>query len=403
MFSFGRPKTELGVVFDIGSSSVGAGLALFEKGSPTRILYTFRSAISFDEKPTPKRFFKDMLSTLGMANTALLKEGMDNVRQTEHKGLSVKHVAYLFSSPWSISQTNIATIEKPEPFTFTRSMVDRIIDENERAFEAKAKSASSLEFRDNLSVIERRVIHVALNGYQVSDPYGKKIKRADVSFFVSLAPKAVLERISEVSMSAYHPRDTRFFSFSLAAFSMIRDSFHNTDDFVFLDVGGEISEISVVKKGLMLETASFPAGFRSLVRKVAKEFGVTYAEAQSLVKVHADGNADEALKARILPVIAEATKEWSATFHDVLSTLSTRLSLPRDLFANANSDLAHSFIRGIEDEKISQFGIQEVPFTVTFLSPDILRDSVVFAPGVQKDLSLSLIIGFVGRSGLESY
>jgi hypothetical protein len=403
MFSFGRPKTELGVVFDIGSSSVGAGLALFEKGSPSRILYTFRSAISFDEKPTPDRFFKDMLSALGMANMAILKEGMANLRLTEHKDLSVKHVAYLFSSPWSVSQTNIATIEKPEPFTFTRSMVDHVIDENEKAFEAEAQNASSLEFHDHLSVIERRVIHVALNGYQVSDPYGKKIKRADVSFVISLAPKAVLDRISEVSMSAYHPNDTKFFSFSLAAFSMIRDSFHNTDDFVFLDVGGEISEISVVKKGLMLETASFPAGFRSLVRKVAKEFGVTYAEAQSLVKVHADGNADEALKAKILPVIAEATREWSATFHALLSNLSTRLSLPQDLFANANSDLAHSFINGIENEKVSQFGIQEVPFAVTFLSPDALRDSVVFAPDIQKDLSLALIIGFVGRSGLESY
>jgi hypothetical protein len=191
----------------------------------------------------------------------------------------------------------------------------------------------------------------------------------------------------------------------MTPFSLRKDipMFHNTDDFVFLDVGGEISEISVVKKGLMLETASFPAGFRSLVRKVARDFAVTYAEAESLLKIHADGNADENLKAKILPVIAEATKEWSATFHALLSELSTRVSLPQNLFANANSDLAHSFIHGIENEKISQFGIQEVPFVVTFLSPDALRDSVVFASGVSRDLSLALIIGFVGRSGLESY
>ena len=403
MFSFGRPKTELGVVFDIGSSSVGAGLALFEKGSPTRILYTMRKPISFDEKPVPERFFKDMLSVLGQANIAIIKEGMEKLRLTEYADLSIRHVTYIFSSPWSVSQTKIAVIEKPDPFTFTKSMVDRIIDENERLFEAETIEADEKSLREKLSVIEKRVIHVSLNGYQIAEPYGKKTRRAEVSFLTSLAPKVVTDRIAEVSMTAYHPKDTRFFSFSLAAFSMIRDSFHNTDDFVFLDVGGEISEISVVKKGLMLETVSFPAGFRSLVRKVAKEFATTYSEAESLVKINADGNADGALREKIQPVIEEAAREWSVTFHDLLSKLSTRTSLPQDLFANANSDLAHFFIRSIKQEKISQFGIQEVPFAVTFLSADKLKDSVVFLPGAEKDLSMALIIGFVGRSGLESY
>jgi hypothetical protein len=403
MFSFGTPKTELGVIFDIGSSSVGAALTLFQKDAPARIVHTVRQPISFDDKPEPERFFQDMIAVLAQENMSVLKEGLPKLRFTEHGSLSIKHVAYVFSSPWCVSQTKMARIEKPEPFVLTRAVIEKIVDQNEKAFEAETLSADPSELSSKLAVIEKRVVHVSLNGYEVSDPYGKKARTAEISFLMSLAPKAVVDRISEVSMNSFHPRDTKMFSFPLVAFSMIRDSFHDVDDFVFLDVGGEISEISVVKRGLILETASFPAGFRSLVRKVASTFATTYAEAESLIKLSSAGDGDDTLKEKLAPVIESASREWASAFHDVLAGLSTKASLPQDLFANANSDLAHYFIFGIKREKISQFGAEEVPFSVTFISADKLKESVVFAPHAHKDLSLALAAGFFGRHGLESY
>ncbi|MFA6158853.1 MAG: hypothetical protein WC763_04525 [Candidatus Paceibacterota bacterium] len=403
MFSFGKPRVELGVVFDIGSSSVGAALALFEKGIPSRVVYDVREPISLQEKPEPGRFFDDMLSALGRVNAIVLKDGLATLSAADRSSLSIRHVAYIFSSPWSVSQTKTVTINKYDAFTFTRAMVNEIIEDSEKIFAKSIREDGLSDLPGGLSIIEKRVIHIALNGYQVPEPYGKKTRRADMSFFMSFAPKAVIDRISEVSMSTFHPRDTKIFSAPLVAFSVIRDSFHNTDDFVFLDVGGEISEVSVIKGGLILETISFPTGFRSLVRSVAADFFVTYTEAESLINLDASGHGDDSVRERLVPAVDRAAQAWSDAFHKALSGLSTRMSMPRELFASADSDLVRFLVGAIKDERVSQFGVAEVPFFVTLLSPDKLKDLVVFAPTAQKDMSIALAVGFIGRSGLESY
>ncbi len=402
MFSFGRPKPSLGLIFDIGSSSVGAALATFEKDAPTRILYTVRETISFVENPDPDKFFRDMLSALGRVNASVLKDGFRHLRIPQKRGSHrIKHVAYVFSSPWCVTQTKIIGIEKQRAFTFSKTLVARIIAENEKRFGTATIHARPSEIHDRLSVLEKRVVHVSLDGYHVSAPYGKKAKQAEVALFMSLAPKPVIDRVSEVSLTTFHPKDTKMFSSPLVAFSMVRDSFHDTDDFTFLDLGGDISEVSVVKGGLILETVSFPAGLRALVRSVAWEFGMTYGEAESLLRMHSEGHGDAKLATRLNPVLEAASKEWAHTFRTALSRLSHKTSLPRELFVSADADFVHFFIPSIKDEKKADaFGDEGGPFCVNLLNTAQLKGSVTFAPHARRDLSLALVAGFVGRSGI---
>jgi cell division ATPase FtsA len=400
MFSFlFRKKVELGAVFDIGSSSVGAGIVKFREGRAPEIVYVTREPIPFQESVDPTRLFNDMIRSLSAVNMRIHKDGLAHLKFTEHGGLHIRHVFYALSSPWSVSQTKVVTIEKSEPVVVTREMVEAVIAKEEKSFESEVIDPSQApDFKDKLSVIDKKVVQIKLNGYEVAEPLGKKAKTIDISFFMSLAPKTVVDKIIEVSIGAHHPKTTRIGSFPLVLFSTLRDTLRDTQDLVLLDVGGEISDISVVKNGLILETASMPLGKNFLTRRVSRALSVSEAEALSLLRLYFADHADKVTTESLRPVIENASSEWAGALHTVLTGISGSLSLPQDLFVIINNDLVPFFMRALRAEKITQWGVVDVPFKTTLINHDHMKKFVSFAKTAAKDPFIAIGSVYVSKS-----
>src|SRR3989344_3067834 len=82
-----KNKSELVVVFDIGSSSVGGALFYTDKSGVPKIIFSIREPIVAEEK------------------------------------LDVD----ILSSPWYISQTRVVTLQKDTSFLFTSKLADDLI------------------------------------------------------------------------------------------------------------------------------------------------------------------------------------------------------------------------------------------------------------------------------------
>ena len=378
-------------MFDIGSSSVGAGLVKFKKNRIPEIIYTARESIPFQEVINPQRFFSDMIKTLSIVNSNILKEGILHLKFTRYGGLKIKHVFYAFSSPWSVSQTKIMTLEKSKPEVVTKEMINRIVDKEEKDFESGVVEPSRIpDFKEKLAVVERRIMQIRLNGYETPDPYGKSARTIDISFFLSLVPKMVLDETMDISVNTYHPKDTKVASSSLVAFSTIRDVLHNKEDFILLDIGGEISDVSVVKNNLILETASFPMGRNFLTRRVSRTLSVSQEEAVSLLRLLFENHADQSVVNRLQPAIETASKEWVEALHTVLTKISGNLSLPQDLFVIINNEFTSFFMKAIHKERITQWDVIDVPFRVTLVNHDHLKKFVAFSKTAIKDPKIAL-------------
>ena len=400
MFSFfSKDKVELGVVFNIGSSSVGAGLVKFRRGQVPHVVYTVREQIPYQEVVSPERFLSDMLTTLGTVHGRLHKEGLAHLKFTEYGAHRIRHAFYAFSSPWAASQTKIATVENKEPIIVTRDMIDGVVMKAEKNFEVEViDPTKDPELKDKLSVIEKRIIQIRLNGYEVRDPYGKEAKTVDISFFISLVPKMVIDRISESTLGALHPKDMRFTSSQLASYSAIRDVFSHRDDFILLEIGGEVSDVSVVKNGLVLETASFPLGRNFLVRRISRALSVTNEGALSLLRLYYGDHADVTVSESLRPVLDNAATEWLGALHTTLVEISGSLSLPQDLLLILGGDLVPFFMRAVKDEKITQFDVVDVPFRATLVNQDLLKQHISFAASAVKDPAIALATIFASRT-----
>jgi hypothetical protein len=395
MFSLFGPSSELGIVFHIGSSSVGAGLLRLKKGEIPHVIYALRELIPYHENVEADTFLAETIDAIKRVNVRMAKDGLSHLKFTEFGSLKIKQVYYVFASPWSVTQTKIATIKKNEPFVLTKEMVDAVVDEQEKIFE-KATLGKE-EFVDQLQAIEKRVIQVKLNGYEVAEPYGRKANVADISLFVSIIPKAVVARMFDVSMTTYHPKDTSIFSFSLASFSTLRDVFHAENDFIFIDIGGELSDISIIKDGLILETASFPLGRNFLIRKLSKLYSGSHEETASLIKLYHEGGAEPSLEQKLKPLMAEATEEWLTAFGSVLTKISERIPLPTSIFAVINNDFVDFFMKALRSEKVSEFSVVDVPLSVTLINHDKLKSAVLFGKHAEKDPFIAILAAFVGR------
>jgi Actin-like ATPase involved in cell division len=232
------------------------------------------------------------------------------------------------------------------------------------------------------------VVQITLNGYELADPYGKKAKSAQISIFMSLVPNMVLEKVRQITIAAFHPKGTNAHTLALASFSTIRDTFQTAPDFLYLDIGGELSDVAVTKDGLLLESASFPAGRNTIVSAAAKAFATSPEQASSLIRLYEEGKLDDTTKEKVRPVLDEAGENWMKSLSDALTRLSDHVSLPKESYAVIDGDLLPFFMRTLSAGS----------FSPTLVSADRLKDSVSFSEHAEKDAFIAIASAFAARA-----
>jgi len=65
----------------------------------------------------------------------------------------------------------------------------------------------------------------------------------------------------------------------LSSFTVVRDMHIQKENFLLLDIGGEVTNISMVKKNILRESISFPLGCNFLPRGVASNLKCSLNEA----------------------------------------------------------------------------------------------------------------------------
>lgn len=367
--SFFSPKSELVLIFDIGSSSVGAGLIRLAHNEPPRVIHSINEPIPYQEKIDPDRLFRDMVESLKKAYEDIIKQGASHLNGTEFKHVNISRVFYSFTSPWSATQTKTLSIKKSEAFTFTHELLNNLMFDEEEKFKKEAIGEQRV-FPEALSVIERRIIQTRINGYDIKDPFGRKTLKADISYFSGIVPKSVIDKTMEVSHTFHISKHIKVFTFPLVAYSAIRDMFQDENDFIELRVGGEISDVSIIDDGVITESASFPQGQNHVIRKIAGGLNMTKEETNSFLKLYMEGHAEKDLVIKFGPIIERCMHEWVIDLRTVLGKLENSMFLSQKLFLVINSELSHLFVTALETG--------DTPFSVTLLdSPIVLFSSFV--------------------------
>lgn len=349
LFSFFKKNKEsYSLVFNIGSGSVSGGVVRFTEAPGENVTFYAKENILFQEEiSTPKHL-------------ELMKSALTTLAHKIQKGgpKKIDRVFYIFSSPWSISQTKVIKVKESKPFKVTESYLNHIVEEQEKNFQTEiAKSGK---------IIERKIIQAKINGYSVNDFYNKTTKELEVSVFFTVVPENILKTVEEAVSKTFIVGEVWCHSLALATQSVIKNLFPQKEDFISLEVSEEITDISIVKNNVMISSASIPLGRNDFMRALSKELKVTEEIADSQIKMHGSNSNDELGNMKLSVAMDKAGLDWLTKISGIFNGFKEKIYVPDSIFMIADPDMA-TFLRN---------KIEKQDFKITLLDNKKIRPPI---------------------------
>ena len=373
-------KSERVLLFDINSASVSVAHVELSGGIPL-VTQLVSTPIALTDQVSLPDLEKNMLIALGVTLTNLQK-------------LSLGHpdsILVCLASPWYASQVRVAKLSRPSPFPVTKKVLDDMIAREIQAFtEEEIKQAGA----DPLSQIESRTLAVRLNGYLSTAPLGHSVTELELSLFLAVCSERLEKGIQDAMERFYHRKRVVFSSFLSTTYLVARTLLPHEGDYVLIDVGGEVTDVSLVRDGVLSQTASFPKARNAVIRKLAVTLSRSREEVLSLWKLSMEGKLDGPVSASVTAALQEAKKEWLAAFSAALFSISDDLSIPHTILITLDNDTSGWFIDTVKDEEFHQYTRTETEFRVLVLDSSLFHGSVFFAPNIPHDPAITIeVIG----------
>jgi hypothetical protein len=373
IFSSSKKEDELFLVFDLGSASVRGALFTVNEKKVPNILNLFTEPIKLKNELNFEEFFQATLTALDIVAGKVFLSKMG----------APKKIFYILSSAWFASQIRNVSYKSDKEFVFDEKMADSLILKEIENFTEEYHSIHS-EFKD-MSPVELRNTKILLNGYVVEKPAKQKAKSVEMSIFVSLSSDIFLKKVEEVVSKYFNVKYSKFSSFVMASFAVVRNMFVAQEDFLLVDISGEVTDISMIKKDVLTSSISFPFGVNFIIRNIAQNFNCSMYHAKSLFSLYKDKHADEETTRRLDFLMTALSKDWLRKFQDSLTNFSNDISIPSTIFLTVEKDFADLFTETIKSDQFHQYTLAESKFKVIFMGTQALHGIASYENSTQRD------------------
>ena len=392
MFSFSRnkkkKKTELGIVYDIGSASVGGALVLFVSGKKSKIIYSVRHDMVFQKEFDIVRMEKSMYKALASVSEDLVKNGIPHLRFTEFGSLRPERAFCTLASPWLVSQTRTihTTFDRPRKIR-QRDIIERV--EQEREVFLESDDVIDLIGENDHILIEEKVVRVLLNGYEISHFGAGDARSMDISAIFSVAPTNIIQGISDAIQRIFPSCATTYHSFPSVLFGVLRDTLEGKiRDFVMIDISGEVTDVSVIDDMNLIETVTFPVGKKTILRSVAESAGMGTEESLSYLQLSNEGAITGRAKEKIMTALKTARALWYRSYEHALKDLADTHLLSHAVFFTSDTDVKEWFSHVIDDAVMSRFGALQDTSAVHAVDITYMKEWCTLAEDVEPDTFL---------------
>lgn len=386
IFSAHNDKEKLILVFDIGSSSVGGALFFLGDGGGPEIVYSIRESIILEANINVDRFLTLTLKALESITSKICIAGVG----------SPGKIFCVLSSPWYVSQTRVIKMEKNTSFVFTDKLADSLIQKEISLFEEEYLNKYS-NVGSPVRSIEFKNIKTLLNGYETVKPLNQKAKELEMTILISISEMEILTKFEETIFRHFHSKEIFFCSFALASFAVVRDLYPESNSFLLMDIGGEVTDISMIKKNVLHGSISFPLGRNFIIRGIASSLETSLGEAKSSLSLYKDGHGELVLNKELGEVIEKLKVAWRQKFQECLVNISNDISIPSNIYIAVDEDLAEFFIEAIESEQFNQYTLTESKFKISFLGSEALHGLAQFKDNIDRDPFLTISVVYINR------
>lgn len=363
-------------VADVGSGSVAVGIVHVVKKGQASVLIAERATLPLSERGLEATATGVITLLEATAEKALAKH-----RQTAKGARHVESAFAVIHSPWTRSKT-----------IRVESALDRETKIEEGMLNALAQRALEADTEYNHGkILEAGIIRVELNGYPTLRPIGKHAHHIATSALLSECDSRIREGVVQALAKVFACSPPMLRSDTRALLSVTRESSALPKEALIINMTYEATNVIVVRKGIIAETALVAEGTGSIVRRVTAE--KMPEETLTLIRLLAleqcEAESCEAIKA----AMARAEPELAKVFGETFSRLSAFRRLPNRLVLLADENLAPWLSRFFGRIDFAQFTVTTRPFLSVSLSIESIKELVAFES--PPDISLGIATALV--------
>ncbi|MBP6946056.1 MAG: hypothetical protein KBC74_00260 [Candidatus Pacebacteria bacterium] len=354
-----KSRTEL--ILDIGSASVGACVATFRKGEKIVMHHSERVAIQNDSG--------DAVGGIQTLTLQALKKALDRVAHTTHLDL----VRVVFAAPWYASEIKVVLSESKKPLKITQATVSHAL-KTERLENSRNR-------RTGRHPLESVVSQIYVNGYLTTLDSAVQGTELKVHLYESEADSAFVQGVTELIKSAFPHIRISFQTFPFIAFSMLQAT-REEENFMILDIGGEITDCLIGDRGALSFMSSFPKGTRSFVREIAGAGSIT--DALSRLTLFTRGELSPEQTEAFSKVFRDASASWIKGYERVIELARESTPVPRTIFLMADKEALPWF------EKIFSLRIPNSVVNTILVTPNFFEKYITLEKDTIHDPFLSV-------------
>ncbi|MBP6904462.1 MAG: hypothetical protein KBB91_00205 [Candidatus Pacebacteria bacterium] len=376
-------------VYDMSSSSVAGAhvLATTTEGKPkTVFLASSRVNAPLQEDMDMQRFVEETIKHLGQV--------VANIRKAD-----VHHPSYIqvtLASPWYTSQTRTILYKKDVPFVCTQKLIDTIIADEIDHILSKEEGSFGV-FGTESVIVEKQLSAIILNGYHTTNPFGKKATTLELSLTITIAPKAILDRFTDVLRRVYGTTHIGFTTSPFTTFVVMRDLNPATEDCVVIDVGEEVTDVAFIKHGIVLYQHSFPVGTYGLYRALAGQSSNTARESMTLLESYRLGKLSPRAAQGIETSITAFATHWQSWFHQILDTGEYGFCIPEHCIVTTDPRFELLFAQTLGKDMFVQQCCSTGAVRVLVTNEELFRSQVSTLDQTPLDIPLATAALFVER------
>ncbi|MDO8492833.1 MAG: hypothetical protein Q7S34_04290 [bacterium] len=396
LFSFFKQRlaipVKLIVYLDAGKGNARGAIVEIRKGIP-HILYTILGEQRVGESINGvKSFNSSSLSSLEeiLEQTARL---LQKTAKGENNYVA-EEVYCILAAPYYLSHTSIINYKSEKPTLITQNLIKDIINAKQPE---TLPSHLDADIGDNRKTLHEKIVEIKINGYHSNNPYNKQALEVSVAIFRTQVELELYQNITRI-VKKFTEAPLYIESLSLSTFVALRNRLDAEANFIFITVGNEVTEVSLVKEHTLLETGSFPFGKYSLARLLSKKMFMPPDIALSKVALFHDKKLHVDEMSKLKPIIDETQAEWFSYLEKTIVTLSEETSVPNQIYLIVDTDLKDIFENTITQKGFAGQTLVPDGFSIHTMDTAKFADCCTFGLDIRFDTLLAISASFAGAA-----
>lgn len=284
-------------------------------------------------------------------------------------------VTVILNSPWYFSQTRAITVERTEQFRIDKDLIDQLLKEEGEIFLNRASGQFDVSENDSAQLLEMFIMRALLNGYETNSFLEKSAKHLRLSIYISMTLASLTHELNSIVEVKFSPQKIILHSSPYVIFKSAPEALAvDSAGAVVIDIGGEITDITVMRDGIISETFSFGRGLNFILRRIAGAYSIIPAEAISYLRAAAANQMSENHRPKFEDILARGMSEWRKMFYEAIKHAAGSRLLPnRFILAGVGADFA-IFSDYVKSEEVKALIYKTAPLGVEALYPKYFRN-----------------------------